>query len=143
MRKSSIDKYFKAIKELYYRIEVLKESNLSLNKFCSDNILSNSTTSTLLELGIITNTGINHLSPTLFWSSDKPTIKMAELIICTNREKVKPNERKQFENIELRNLSATSLQGILSNKSLDHSDEYLAQRAISVSKELLKQLQNL
>lgn len=143
MRKSSIEKYFKVLQELYYRIEIMKESNLSLNKFCSDNVIANSTPTSLIELGIIDNSGINQLSPFLVWKGEKPTVKMAQLVINTNRAKVKPNERKQFENIELRNLSAITLQGILSNKSLNHSDEYLVNRAISISKELLKQLSNL
>lgn len=143
MRKSSIDKYFKALKELYYRIEILKETNLSLNKFSAENILSQTTPTSLMRLKIIKNNGKNHLNPDLIWITDKPTVKMAENIVKNISDCARTNKKVQNIEIDLKNIAPMALQGILSNKSLNHSDEYLAERAISVSKELIKQLENL
>lgn len=54
----------------------------------------------------------------------------------TYSEPIKKNDKELLE------FSKYALQGILSNKSIEHSDKYLAERAISVSKEILKQLRN-
>lgn len=144
LRKSSVDKYFKALQELYYKIVVLGESNFSLHEFATQKIINNQTGTTLKSLGIIEDLGTNKI-PNIFWKTDKPTKKMAEMVVRANRERIRDYEVKKpitiYSSKDRRIYSAMALQGLLSANN-SQSPEYLAIRAVECADELLKQLEN-
>lgn len=96
IRKSTVEKYFKALQQLYYRIVVLKETDLSLNKFTTENNLANSTSQSFLQLGILENTN-TILKPHLIWIEQKPTKLMAEKIVRYNKEKIIKSQKSKSD----------------------------------------------
>lgn len=104
IRKSTVERYFKALQILYYRVVILKQNNLSLNKFTVENNLAGSTAKSFIELSIIKNNN-TVLNPDLVWLESKPTKLMAEMIVRYNKSKIirsqknKSNLQLEIENI--------------------------------------------